>query len=60
LNQTTKSFYLQKYEKLEGKYFQLLQFVERAAVGERSDGTYNYCRKALEIEAKQLLTDLKK
>ena len=30
-------------------------FIERVAAGKRSDGTYNYCREALEKEAKGLL-----
>ena len=34
-------------------------FVELVANGPRPDGTYNHCRKALEIKAKQILKELK-
>ena len=37
---------------------QLLEFVRLAAVGVRSDGTYNRCREALEIAAKELLKSI--
>lgn len=30
-------------------------FIERVATGKRVDGTYNYCREALEQQAKELL-----
>jgi hypothetical protein len=36
----------------------LLAFVRIVATGERSDGTYNYCREALEKRAKDLLKEL--
>ena len=37
----------------------LRSFVELAATGKRPDGTYNYCREALEKKAQQLLEELK-
>lgn len=37
----------------------LRSFVELVANGKRTDGTYNYCREALEIKAKDLLENLK-
>jgi hypothetical protein len=33
----------------------LENFVSLVATGKRSDGTYNYCREALEQKAKELL-----
>ena len=36
-------------------YYELLQFVMLVANGIRPDGTYNYCREALEIKAKEVL-----
>lgn len=35
---------------------ELENFVRLAVNGKRSDGTYNYCREALEQQAKELLT----
>ncbi len=37
----------------------LREFVELASNGKRPDGTYNYCREALEKKAKDLLQELK-
>jgi AAA+ ATPase superfamily predicted ATPase len=37
----------------------LREFVELASNGKRPDGTYNYCREALEKKAQQLLQELK-
>jgi AAA+ ATPase superfamily predicted ATPase len=37
----------------------LREFVELASNGKRPDGTYNYCREALEKKAQQLLEELK-
>jgi hypothetical protein len=41
------------------EYEKLHSFVELAANGKRPDGTYNYCREALEKKAKDLLQELK-
>ena len=37
----------------------LREFVELVSNGKRPDGTYNYCREALEKKAKDLLQELK-
>jgi hypothetical protein len=37
----------------------LQEFVELVSTGKRPDGTYNYCREALEKKAQQLLKELK-
>ena len=42
-------------EKVEEQYNKYRAFIERVATGKRPDGTYNYCREALEKEAKELL-----
>jgi len=36
----------------------LREFVELVSNGKRPDGTYNYCREALEKKAKDLLEEL--
>jgi AAA+ ATPase superfamily predicted ATPase len=41
------------------KLDKLRSFVELVANGKRPDGTYNYCREALEKKAQQLLQELK-
>jgi hypothetical protein len=41
------------------KLDKLRSFVELVASGPRSDGTYNYCREALQRRASQLLNELK-
>jgi AAA+ ATPase superfamily predicted ATPase len=48
---------LEIYDLIE--YEKLRSFVELAATGKRPDGTYNYCREALEKKAQQLLEELK-
>ena len=40
-------------------FIDLLQFVELVAAPKRSDGTYNNCREALEIKAKQVLENIR-
>jgi len=40
-------------------YAQLYSFVELVSNGPRPDGTYNYCREALQKRATQLLKELK-
>jgi hypothetical protein len=45
--------YLIEYEKLRS-------FVELVSNGKRPDGTFNYCREALEIKAKDLLKNVNK
>jgi len=41
-------------------YCKLYGFVELVSIGKRPDGTYNYCREALELKATELLKELKK
>ena len=48
---------LEIYDLIE--YGKLRSFVELVATGKRPDGTYNYCREALEKKAQQLLKELK-
>jgi hypothetical protein len=46
------------YEKWIDEHLRVLElenFVGLVATGKRSDGTYNYCREALEEKAKELL-----
>lgn len=40
------------------KYSELLSFVRLVAAPKRSDGTYNYCREALEQKAVELIKEL--
>lgn len=40
------------------EYEKLRSFVELVSTGKRPDGTYNYCREALEKKAKDLLEEL--
>jgi hypothetical protein len=39
-------------------FYKLQTFVQLVATGKRPDGTYNYCREALEKKAKALLKEL--
>jgi hypothetical protein len=48
---------LEIYHMLET--LKLREFVELVSNGKRPDGTYNYCREALEKKAQQLLEELK-
>ena len=48
---------LEIYHMLEA--LKLREFVELVSNGKRPDGTYNYCREALEKKAKDLLEELK-
>jgi hypothetical protein len=41
------------------EYEKLRNFVELVSNGKRPDGSYNYCREALEKKAQQLLEELK-
>jgi hypothetical protein len=41
------------------EYEKLRSFVALVANGKRPDGTYNYCREALEKKAKDLFEELK-
>ena len=41
------------------EYEKLRSFVELVSNSKRPDGTYNYCREALEKKAKDLLEELK-
>jgi len=49
-----ESFY-EKWVDEHLKVQELENFVSLVATGKRSDGTYNYCREALEQKAKELL-----
>lgn len=42
------------------EYEKLRSFVCLVATGPRSDGTYNYCREALQQRAESVLADIKK
>jgi hypothetical protein len=44
-----------RYHDLLVRYNQLYSFVSMVSNGKRPDGTYNYCREALEKIAKQLV-----
>jgi hypothetical protein len=48
---------LEIYHMLET--MKLREFVALVSNGKRPDGTYNYCREALEKKAQQLLQELK-
>jgi hypothetical protein len=39
-------------------FFDVLNFLQRAATPKRPDGTYNYGREALEQQAKELLNKI--
>ena len=41
-------------------FIDLLQFVELVAAPARPDGTYNYCREALEKKAAEVLVKIRK
>ena len=61
---TTKEDYMEDLMKkdlinLQVKYLKLIEFVELVACPKRPDGTYNRCREALELSAKQLLEELR-
>lgn len=38
---------------------EMLSFIQLVATPKRPDGTYNYCREALEKKAKDILTNMK-
>jgi hypothetical protein len=40
-------------------FIDLLQFVELVATPKRPDGTYNYCREALELKAIEVLRNIR-
>jgi hypothetical protein len=42
------------------EYEKLHSFVRLVATGPRPDGTYNYCREALQRRAENVLADIKK
>jgi hypothetical protein len=50
-----KEYYYEKWMGEQIKVQILENFVSLVAAGKRSDGTYNYCREALEQKAKELL-----
>ena len=50
-----KEYYYEKWVDDQIKIQTLENFVRLVANGKRSDGTYNYCREALEQRAKELL-----
>ena len=41
-------------------FIDLIQFVELVATSKRPDGTYNYCREALETKAAEVLVKIRK
>jgi hypothetical protein len=41
-------------------FMHLVQFVELAAAPKRSDGTFNYCREALQQRAVETLKEIRK
>lgn len=51
----SQEYYLDKCCQLETQKQDLLAFVRMVATGKRPDGTYNYCREALETRAKEIL-----
>ena len=50
-----KEYFYEKWVDEHIKVLQLENFISLVAAGKRSDGTYNYCREALEQKAKELL-----
>ena len=52
-------YYFQKFLDEELQKEKLKHFVELVATPERSDGTHNYCRAALQVKAVELLKTLK-
>jgi len=50
-----KEYYYEKWMGEQIKVQILENFVSLVATGKRPDGTYNYCREALEQKAKKLL-----
>ena len=50
-----KEYYYEKWVDDQIKIQTLENFVRLVATGKRPDGTYNYCREALEQKAKELL-----
>jgi hypothetical protein len=50
-----KEYYYEKWMGEQIKVQILESFVRLVATGKRPDGTYNYCREALEQKAKELL-----
>lgn len=55
MNANPPEYYLEKYIQSESQKEELMAFVRLVATGKRSDGTYNYCREALEQQANKLL-----
>ena len=50
-----KEYFYEKWVDERLKNQELENFVRLVATGKRSDGTYNYCREALEQKAKELV-----
>lgn len=50
-----KEYFYEKWLDEHLKVLKLENFVRLVATDKRSDGTYNYCREALEQQAKELL-----
>jgi hypothetical protein len=55
-----EEYYLKQFKECERRYESLRAFVEMVATGKRPDGTYNYCREALEQQAKEVLKECAK
>ena len=55
MNANPEEYYFKKYLELLSQKEELLSFVRLVATGKRPDGTYNYCREALETKAKDIL-----
>jgi hypothetical protein len=53
----SEEYYLKQFKECELRYESLRAFVELVATGKRPDGTYNYCREALEQKAKEVLKE---
>jgi hypothetical protein len=53
-----KSYFYEKWVNEHLRVLELENFIHLVANGKRSDGTYNYCREALEQRAKELLKQI--
>jgi hypothetical protein len=52
---SSKEYFYHKWLEERMRAEELDSFVRLVATSKRSDGTYNYCREALEEKAKELL-----
>jgi hypothetical protein len=51
----SREYFYEKWIDERLRVQELENFINLVATGKRSDGTYNYCREALEQKAKELL-----